>query len=63
MQVGVLHGAVGPCGSDIFPDIFTRLDDQEILDFVDTIAFNKSTKGKLHHTTNGPHHLVPFSGT
>ena len=34
MQVGVLHGGFEECGNDLFPNIYARLEDPEILHFV-----------------------------
>lgn len=36
IQVGVLHGGVGQCGNSVYPGIYARLEDKEILDFVKT---------------------------
>ena len=33
-QIAVVHGSVGSCRADIFPSVFTRLDDPNIFDFV-----------------------------
>ena len=33
-QVAVVHGSVGSCRADIFPTVFTRLDDPNIFQFV-----------------------------
>ena len=33
-QVAVLHGSVGSCSAAVFPTVYTRLNDPEILEFV-----------------------------
>ena len=33
-QVAVVHGSVGSCRADIFPTVFTRLDDPNIFEFI-----------------------------
>ena len=39
VQLGVVHGSVGQCGSAKFPGIYARLEDPEIFDFVtDTLG-------------------------
>ena len=40
-QIAIVGGGVGPCGSNIFPGIYTRLDDFEVLDWVYKTAFGK----------------------
>ncbi len=34
VQVGVVHGTAGRCGDRNFPDIYSRLSDERVLDFV-----------------------------
>ena len=34
VQVGVVHGGIGECGSKIFPGIYARLEDQDNLNFI-----------------------------
>ena len=39
VQVGVVTGAVGRCGNRDFPQIYSRLEDSEVLDWVKKVAF------------------------
>ena len=34
VQLGVLHGSVGPCASSRFPNIFSRVSDESVLSFI-----------------------------
>ena len=34
VQIGIVQGGIGRCGSRRYPGIYVRLDDPEILDFV-----------------------------
>ena len=34
LQIGVVHGNVGSCGSGRYPGIYARLEDPEIFDFI-----------------------------
>ena len=34
VQVGVVHGGIGDCGSKVFPGIYARLEDEENLNFI-----------------------------
>ena len=34
MQVGVVHGGIGECGSKNFPGIYARLEDEDNLNFI-----------------------------
>ena len=33
-QYGVVHGGVGECGNNKYPNIFARIEDPEINDFI-----------------------------
>ena len=37
-QIGVVHGAVSECGDNNFPAIFARLDDPQILFFIQGVV-------------------------
>ena len=37
-QVGIVSGGVGECGTDRLPGVFTRVDNPEILDFININA-------------------------
>ena len=41
VQVGVVRGAAGECGSEHFPDIYARLDDFKILRWILQKAFGQ----------------------
>ena len=41
-QIGIVQGGAGPCGNDIFPGIYARLDDYDVLSFVYKTAFGKN---------------------
>jgi len=34
IQVAIVHGGVGACGDSRYPDIYVRLDDPEIFNFI-----------------------------
>ena len=34
VQLGIVHGSVGPCASADFPGIYSRVEDKQILDFI-----------------------------
>ena len=38
-----MQGGAGPCGNDIFPGIYARLDDHDVLSFIYKKAFGKNT--------------------
>ena len=42
-QLGVLHGGVTQCSSNVLPSIYTRLDDPSILQFINN-ELNKTSK-------------------
>ena len=41
-QIGIVQGSAGPCGNDIFPGIYARLDDYDVLNFIYKTAFGKN---------------------
>ena len=43
IQVGVVHGAVGDCGDRVFPGIFVRIEDRDVLSFINRLAFGKKS--------------------
>ena len=45
-QLGVLHGGVTQCSSNVLPSIYTRLDDPNILQFIEN-ELNRTSKFKL----------------
>ena len=50
VQVGVVHGGVGECGSPTFPGIYARLDDADNLNFVrQAIGLGECTARVLHY--------------
>ena len=42
VQVGVVHGGIRDCFNDVYPAIFNRLTNREILSFILSNAFNQS---------------------
>ena len=38
MQIGVLFGGVGECGNKDFPNIYARLEDKDILNWVKVVG-------------------------
>jgi hypothetical protein len=46
VQIGVVHGSVGACGSSDFPGIFVRLDHPLVVDFIAS-TFEPSLEGNL----------------
>ena len=43
IQVGLVHGAVGDCGDSVFPGIFVRIENYEVLSFINKHAFGKES--------------------
>ena len=43
VQVGVLRGGIGECGDENFPDIYIRLEDHDVLSWINKIAFGTET--------------------
>ena len=41
VQVGIVQGSAGECGSKRFPDIYARLDDYNVLSFIKKTAFGE----------------------
>ena len=41
-QIGIVQGGAGPSGNDIFPGIYSRLDDYDVLRFIYKTAFEKN---------------------
>ena len=41
-QIGIVQGGAGACGSQIFPGIYARLDDYDVLSFIYKTAFEKT---------------------
>ena len=45
VQLGIVQGGVNVCGDKLFPDIYTRIEDPEVFNFIQRTAF-KSTGSK-----------------
>ncbi len=48
VQVGIVQGGVGRCGSSDFPSIYVRLENQEVLDFIKEAAGNKTNNSSIY---------------
>ena len=47
VQVGVVHGGIGDCGSKVFPGIYARLEDEENLNFIrESIGLREYNRGQ-----------------
>jgi hypothetical protein len=42
-QIGVVHGSAASCDGSRFPGIFVRLDDPEVLNFIQRTVFGTSS--------------------
>ncbi len=41
IQVGIVSGGIGRCGSNIFPGVYVRISDKPVLDFIKSIMGSK----------------------
>lgn len=52
IQVGVVRGTSGECGDNNFPDIYGRLENFDILSWINRFAFGRVMKNKAQRTTS-----------
>ena len=56
VQIGVIHGGIQECSNDVFPAIIVRLDNPDILDFVQNAIYDsnnfKKSRSKFIQANN-----------
>ncbi len=49
VQVGIVHGGIGRCGSNIFPGVYVRTSDKQVLDFIKSIMGSQVWVSSIWH--------------
>ena len=49
VQVGVVHGGIGECGSKNFPGIYARIEDEDNLNFIRQAIGLREYKSTIQH--------------